>query len=139
MMIQITRGGSLIDVSPAELERMRCAFPRDHFVPLSDILDRDLLNAFLNRLDVEEFGARAAIRENAGYINSFGPLSESIHLAISFVFNDAALFGLVRAITDCPPIESFVDRVIRMIPGQGHFVKWHIDIMNCRNGCWRCA
>jgi hypothetical protein len=47
---------------------------------------------------------------------------------LELVANDPKFFDVVSAITGCGSIGSFVGRIYRMVPGQGHYDSWHSDV-----------
>lgn len=53
--------------------------------------------------------------------------NNALSAQIQFFLNDQKIFKFVEQITGCEAIGCFHGRVYHMVPGQGHYHKWHTD------------
>jgi len=123
--IRLKASGSKIQVSSAELEKMRRDF-RSHFVALPGLLDESLTAQLLALVDSVKFCEPPANHSRAT-INGLLAGNQLADTRLSFLFNDDGFFDFIRAIAGCPPIRAFGGRLIRLLPGVGHYIRWHSD------------
>ena len=110
--------------SPAEVERLRDEFERDHHVKLPGFLGAGLLDRVRRYIDEGEFSTR--VHEGIGTELSLKQ-GKSPRLLL-FLTNDPELFEVVRAITGCDRIGLFNGRIYRMLPSPEHTDSWHDDL-----------
>ena len=124
-MIRITRAGTRVSPSRAEVARLRREFELRHYVRLRRVLDPDLLAFVLRGIEASEFQERthADIGSNKELCLGKSPVVGLLHVLV----NGDDLFAAVRRITGCGPIGCFDGRVYRTIPGYGHRDAWHSD------------
>jgi hypothetical protein len=115
--------GSHEDVQAAAVTLARPA------VLLRGFLAADLLEDIQRRLATATFSPRI----ETGFTVGRAPRDEiladdGISGRIRFLFNDPALFDLVRALSGCDRIGFFRPTVFRMLASRGHFDEWHGDV-----------
>jgi hypothetical protein len=111
----------------ADADRMaalRDRYARDHLVHLPRFLDAGLLDLVRLGLDRGSFVDFTHDGIGTEQVLDAGPCAGLLDL----LFNDAALFEFMRALTGCPPIGCFQGRVYRFVPGAGHHDSWHSDM-----------
>jgi len=130
-MLQISRTGTRVDATEAEIAETRSHLDRHHWVKLPRVLAPELL------ADVQARLARAEFIETAHP----GVVPPSLDLCmvpsalsglLELVFNDAAVFDLVERVTGCDSIARFGGFIYRLTAtyGQGH--HWHNDLVESR-------
>lgn len=127
-MVQLTRSGVVNLLSVQDLDRLRTQFEGEHCVRLPAFLDADLLS-FVQK-QVEHAGFDVQHHQNIG-VELCSTDVMTLRL-LYFVSNDPKLFGVVRQITGCGRIGSFLGRVYRMVAGAGHYDSWHSDAVGHR-------
>ena len=122
-MVQLTRSGPVISPAVPHLDRLRTQFDGEHCIRLPGFIDAELLR-FIQK-QIEHAGFDVCVHENIGVELT---LAEDITLSLLlFLSNDPKLFEVVRQVTRCDHIGSFMGRVYRMAPGAGHYDSWHSD------------
>jgi hypothetical protein len=127
-VLQLTRSGPALSWTDADLRRLRTQFDERHCIRLPSLLDADEFAYLQRQLE------RAAFADKKhGNIGVEVCLQESpaLHL-LNFLTNDDRFFELVRRLTGCGPIGTFLGRVYRMVPGSGHYDSWHSDCVDHR-------
>ncbi len=127
-MIQLTRVGTTFSGSPEDLDRLRSEFDRQHWIRLSKLLDPELLQLILHRIEQADFLQRT----HKGVGVEVCMADKITWGLLHFVSNDPKLFQIIQEITRCGPIGCFDGRVYRMVPGEGHYDSWHDDLGNNR-------
>jgi hypothetical protein len=132
-----TPSGSSIEVvegSPAEIERLRAEFERQHCVKLPRLLGEELFEEVVERVAQAEFApllhkdfqSDASGSEDAGFVEASMKQESPAFALLLFLMNDPHLFELVQRVTGCDPIGRFDGRVYRMDPSA--YSGWHDDI-----------
>ena len=127
-VIQIARSKISSALPLQRLKRLREHFDRCHYVRVPGILEprlleyarRELKDAPFFKVTYETVGTELCMREN------------TLDGMFLFLLNDPYLFDLAEKITGCGRIRSFVGRMYRFIPGEGHHDSWHEDTMESR-------
>jgi hypothetical protein len=107
---------------------MRRSFDRAHVIRLPQFFAPDLLEFVRRSVREGTFVDRAdegLAREQCMEPN---PALALLYL----VANDAKLFDVVREISGCDHIGSFIGRVYLMRAGAGHYDRWHSDMDGSR-------
>ena len=105
-------------------------FEKYHWAKLLGLLENSLCEHVLLKIEAGEFYERV--------YKEIGPnrelcLKRDLTVALlNFVMNNAELFRVIEAISDCGHIGSFVGRVYRFMPGSEHFSSWHNDAVQNR-------
>jgi hypothetical protein len=130
-MLQVARGNTVGDTSPAEISALRSHFDRHHWIRLPDMVEAHLLRDIQDRL------ARAQFVERVHH----GVTPPSVDLCMipnaaaalmELAFNDPAILRVVEQITGCASIARFGGFVYRLAPGVGHQHHWHNDLVESR-------
>ena len=127
-MIQLTRVGTTFSGSPEDLDGLRSEFGRQHWIRLSRLLEPELLQLILRRIEQADFLQRT----HKGVGVEVCMADKITWGLLHFVSNDPKLFQIVGEITGCGRIGCFGGRVYRMIPGSGHYDSWHTDMADYR-------
>jgi len=130
-MLRISRDASHVDASTAQMTRLRAHFDRHHWAKLPAVLSRDLLADVQARLARAEFVERA----HPGVVPPSLDLSmvpSVLSGLLELVFNDAAVFNLVRGVTGCGTIARFGGFVYRLTSAHGLEHHWHNDLVESR-------
>ena len=125
-MIQLTRSG-LRGSSPGEVVRLADTFATSHAVKLPRLLEPALLETVSRAVASSRFTERVHAHLDPPTID-LGLDDPATHGRLLVLFNDAALFHFVEAVTGCPPIGAFQGTVYRMVPGAHHLDSWHDDV-----------
>jgi len=123
-MIRLTRAGAEFTGRPADIDRLRQQFDREHCIRLPGLLEPGLLQQVLDGIEHSSFSPRThkdigeeLCLQNPGTIG-----------LLTFLANDPRFFHIVQQTTGCGPIGCFAGRVYRMIPHSGHYDSWHDDL-----------
>ena len=127
-MIQLTRTGLKFRGNEDDVRRLHEQFQRDHFLVLSRLIDPELLEQIMERVDAASFpdygddGITSQVMMD-------DPLTFGL---LEFLVNIPAFQRLIERITGCPRIGNFRGRVYRMLPSNRHRIKWHDDVVDHR-------
>jgi hypothetical protein len=127
-LIQLTRNGLVSYGSSADLRQLRAKFRRDHYLILPKIIEPDLLQTILQRIDSAPFlqvGFDGVASQSV--IND--PVSYSI---LFFLMNIPEFQRLIQRITGCRKISEFKGRIYRLNPSTGESILWHTDVCDHR-------
>jgi 2OG-Fe(II) oxygenase superfamily len=127
-MVRFTRSGVTSTASPGDLDRLRRQFDETHCIRLPKLLDGDLLDVVRRELARAEFADRPHVGIGVEGWMAFNAASTLLY----FLSNDPRFFQLVRHVTGCGDIGSFIGRAYRMVPGAGHYDSWHSDAFGDR-------
>lgn len=123
-MIQMTRRGLAVTGKDADLKSLRKNFDRQHCLLLKDFLHPEVVSLILPFLQRAEY-----LPAQYKHVGSELRMEPNLALdTLSFLANDAKLFGLVQMITGCGSIGCFQGRVYRLIPNPQHNFDWHDDL-----------
>ena len=127
-MIRLTRSGLVLNGPPAELRQLRQQFDREHHVILPKLLEPELLEMVLRRVEAARFTPNVD-----DHLTSETTMQDpdTVYL-LTFLFNMPAFQRVVQRITGCRRIATFNGRVYRMSASEGHHTVWHNDIVNHR-------
>jgi hypothetical protein len=131
MTLRISRTAARVDASAARIVDLRAHFDRHHWVRLPGVLSRDFLADVQWRLARAEF----VEREHPGVVPPSVDLSmvpSTLSGLLELVFNDAAVFNLVRGVTGCGTIARFGGFVYRLTSAHGLEHHWHNDLVESR-------
>jgi len=123
-MIQITRLGLAFTGTDADIELLRRDFARDHFLLLKNFLHPDILSLIRPFLERAEYSPAKYKHVGSELRMEPNPAFDTL----SFLANDAKLFGLLETITGCGSIGCFSGRVYKLIPDPRHNFEWHDDL-----------
>lgn len=127
-MIRLDLDRSSLDVTDAELLALRADWAANSHVRFPGFFSGPLLARAQSLLETSQFTPKAHEGVGQDWLCENGPLVD----ILMFLLNDAALFGVVRRITDCGEIGCFQGRVYRMDPRQSHHEHWHDDLAHDR-------
>ena len=126
MLIRVRRSGVSLETSG--LAELRARFEVSHCVRLEGLLDSDLLNFLVDRLERGTWSERVHDGIGIEHVLDEDP---ALHMLL-FLTNAPAFRGAVQAVTGCRPLVQFNGRVYRMVPSRGHYDDWHDDMTNER-------
>ena len=121
-MLQITRQG-VIPVSSEELDRQRQQFIRAGYVHLHSFIDRPLAEELASLVNKANFTRR--LTPNIGCVESCD--AAQINVILNKALSQPAVMSAVSRIYTDTPLQFFRGNVVRRIPGEGHFSRWHND------------
>jgi hypothetical protein len=124
MVVQLMRGGARRG-DPDTISRTREAFARQHLVRIRSFLAPDLLDDIARVIEGAEFQRR--IHPDMDDALDVSLEDPGIRWRLIFLMNDPQLFSLIRELTGCHEIGFFFPVVYKIVPGQGHFDRWHDD------------
>jgi len=122
-VVVATRRGIVVHADDAQIEALRGELAQRHAVRFRHFLDGDLLARVQNEIDAGKF----ATREDEGIAVELCLEPSRALDIVMFVMNSPQMFGVVRAITGCDPIEAFAGRIYRFDPKVTHHDSWHDD------------
>ncbi len=123
MIVQLRhRGVAVPDASALTQARQR--FEQGHCILLPSLLAPELVTAVLTAFEQTSFSDY----EHEGIGSELCARHGLATGVLELLANDPEFFAIVRTLTGCGPIGSFVGRVYRMVPGQGHYDSWHSDV-----------
>ena len=128
--IQITRAGTQVTLSLADVAILRAEFEAAHCIRLPGLLAPDLLAALLVRIARARFEDR--VHEGIGPNRELWMTDQALTGVLQLLTNARPLFDLVETVTGCDRIGSFLGRVYRVVPGHGHHDAWHDDMVGGR-------
>jgi len=127
-ILQMRRGGTAV-LGPAEaIERARAEYERHCCVRLLQLLEPELWQFLQRELSQARFEEQTY--ERIGSELSMVP--GTVDFLLNLVSNDAGFLELIREVTGCDAIRSFLGRVYRLMPGEGHETNWHNDLTGTR-------
>jgi hypothetical protein len=112
-----------VALTQADPAGLRAEFERLDSVVIEGLLDDRVLDRVERELDAGEF---AEISHPTGHTELCMLGGRTVALLL-FLCNDPRLIDLVVETTGCGPIDSFVGRVYKMLPGPAHGGSWHDD------------
>ncbi|MBI3591533.1 MAG: 2OG-Fe(II) oxygenase [Candidatus Melainabacteria bacterium] len=128
MTIQITKNDTKNSLSSKELDSFKKEFNKKHCILLPKFIHSDLLKSIQDEIKLCKFSKR--IHKGIGeelYLKN----NKLIGL-LFFMLNQKKLFHIIKKITGCNKIESFLGRVYKFVPRLGHFDTWHNDLKDNR-------
>jgi len=131
-MIQLSRTGTVVSGSPADLERLRDQFEREHLVLLPRFLDPGLfqfIQSDIHRAEFQEYVHDHLVPPARELVMNGGLAPGLLELLL---MNDPKLFDAMQRICGSGAIGSFTGRVYRMLPGPEHHDAWHDDVGHAR-------
>src|SRR5690348_14400548 len=118
-MIRITRGGTQIDMTSDDRERLRAEFVRQQAILLPQFVAPDLIGLLMDRLEKSTF--HDAEREEQQVVGT-RQLAED-HLVVALLHllcSEDKLRALVGELTGCGRVLGFYGRLYRLLPQSGH-------------------
>ena len=121
--VQLRHRG-VVSAGSDALSEAREHFDREHCIFLPELLAPELVSVVLAAFertsfkDYEHEGIGSELCARQGLATG----------VLELLSNDPEFHDIVRALTGCGPIGSFVGRVYRMVPAQGHYDSWHSDV-----------
>lgn len=131
--MQLTPSGLAALPDEVESGRLHEEFARSHALRLPGLFSPALLDLFLPRVTSAEW----AVRLHEGVENERVLASQSLLSSLFFLFNEPALFALVRRISGCGEIVNFSGRVgyrhkVDAGGSHAHHYPWHDDVKDDR-------
>jgi hypothetical protein len=127
-MIQLTRKGVVFSGSNADLRDLRARFARDHYIILPRLIEPDLLETILRRIESAPFERE----EFNGIVSQSLMKDPNTFDILLFLLNSPAIHRLVERITGCRRIADFRGRVYRMLAAKNDRITWHTDLSDHR-------
>jgi hypothetical protein len=135
-MIQISRSGTIVSVSPDEVESLRSQFDRQHYIRFPSLFEPELLEFIHREVEKTEFvdRAHAAVdpETKAPARDQRMRMDSVASNLLNFALNSPTLFKLIEAVTGCGRIGSFMGTVHRFLSSAGHVDVWHDDMVHHR-------
>jgi hypothetical protein len=122
-IVQLRHRGVLVPERDS-LSQARDRFDRGHWILLPKLLAPELVTPVLTAFEQTAF----ADYEHEGIGSELCARHGLATGVLELLANDPEFLEIVRVLTGCGPIGSFVGRVYRMVPGQGHYDSWHSDV-----------
>src|SRR5258705_3575769 len=123
-VVQVTRRGTRHG-DPDTISRTREAFARQHLVRIPSFLAPDLLDNIVRLVDGAEYQRR--IHPDMDDALDVSLESPGVRWFLIFLMNDPHLFSAIQDLTGCDEIGFFYPVVYKIVPGEGHFDRWHDD------------
>jgi len=123
-MLQLTRSALVCTESPESLAEMRRCFDRSHALRLPRLFHPDLLDFVQRAVRTARFVDRADEGLTLEQCMDPNPMLGMLYL----IANDGRLFDVIRRVTGCGPIGSFIGRVYLRLAAAGHYDRWHSDV-----------
>jgi hypothetical protein len=123
-VVQLTRRGARRG-DPDTISRIRETFARQHLVRIPSFLAPDLLDNIVRLVDGAEFQRR--IHPDMDDAVDVSLENSGVRWFLIFLMNDPHLFSAIQDLTGCDEIGFFYPVVYKIVPGQGHFDRWHDD------------
>jgi 2-oxoglutarate-Fe(II)-dependent oxygenase superfamily protein len=130
VVIRINRAGTQSTLSEADIRALRREFDTTHCILLPGLLAPDLLALLLERIERAPFEEH--VHDGIGPNRELWMKDASMTGILQFLSNARSLRRLVEEVSGHHPIGSFLGRVYRVVPGQGHFDAWHNDMVDDR-------
>jgi hypothetical protein len=127
-VIQLTHRGVVFSGSQTDLRRLRAQFDRDHCIVLPKLLEPELLDIILRRIERASFP-----RYNDDGITFQVTMDDPATFdLLLFLVNNPEFHRIVQRATGCRRIANFRGRVYRMIASENHHIRWHSDVHDHR-------
>ena len=127
-MLQLTRSALVCTETPESLAEMRRCFDRSHALRLPGLFHAELLDFVQRSIRTARFADRADEGLTLERCMDPNPMLGMLYL----IANDGRLFDVIRRMTGCGPIGSFIGRVYLRLAAAGHYDRWHSDINGVR-------
>ena len=124
-MIQLTKRGVILQPSPGWIEGLQKDFAEHQCILLPHLIDTDIMQFISEQMS----NARFLPREYKGVgLETWLPSDASVS-TLHFIMNSPEFLRLVERVTSCGPIGLFWGRIYRMEPAEGHYTRWHDDVI----------
>jgi hypothetical protein len=127
-LIQLTRMGAVFSGSKADLRDLREQFKRDHYVVLPKLIEPELFQTIMQRVDSAKFQRH----EFDGVVSQSVIDDPAIFHILLFLANMPSLHRLIERITGCQQITNFAGRVYQLMPVSDDHIEWHSDMSDHR-------
>jgi hypothetical protein len=107
---------------------MRRCFDRSHALRLPGLFHPELLDLVQRSVRTARFFDRADEGLTREQCMDPTPTLGMLYL----IANDQRLFDVIRRVTGCGPIGSFIGRVYLRLAAAGHYDRWHSDMNGVR-------
>ncbi len=126
-VIKLARDRLGLPGDSAQLDDLAERFRRHHAVHLPQFLAPDAWALVQRYIDQAQYEIRVheALDPPASNLTIVEP---TLVAFCALALNDPAVTRVVRRITGCDPIGSWMGDFYRMVPGQGHRDSWHDDV-----------
>ncbi len=127
MIARLTRLGISRDATLPQLRPAREQFDRHDYLRLPGFIEPGLLKV------IQRYIGTAGFERREHEVGSELRLSNSpVASVLRILMNDPKLFRLIRQVTGCGPIGSFIGRPYQMVARQGQAFTWHNDLTKGR-------
>jgi hypothetical protein len=123
-VVQLTRAGTIVG-DRHTLDRARDAFARHHLIRIPSFFSADLLDEIERTTANSTFNPR--VHSEAHGATDVALDDERMRWLLMVVMNEPTLFSVIRSLTACDEIGCFFPTVYKLVPGSGHFDRWHDD------------
>lgn len=127
-MLQITMNGLGPMPLQESLRELRDRFNEANHIVIAGFLELELLRYIQRNISDDDF-----------YTRTHGEIAYELclqkyraHTLLYFLLNNPSLFRFIQEVTGCGKIGCFEGRGYRIVPGQGHYDKWHNDMVGNR-------
>jgi len=127
-MIQLSRTETRLNLSSESVQEIQNQFRTSHYAILPNLLDPELLDITLARLGKAQF----VTRQYEDFGRDEWPDDPVVPAILNLVCNGDVLLKTVEELTGAGPLDSFVGKIYRMVPGKNHFDSWHDDLIDGR-------
>jgi len=127
-LIQLTRKGLAFSGSAADLRSLRAQFHRDHYIILPRLIEPDLFQTILNRIEAAPFRDK----EFNGVVRQSVMDDPITYNLLMFLVNMPGFHRLIQRITGCRRIADFRGRIYRLNPSTDDRIVWHSDACDHR-------
>jgi hypothetical protein len=125
--MQLTRSEFVLDARQ-DYTALRVEFSQRQCLRLPQLIDASLLSLVFKSIAATEFYPRTWNGVGDELCMAEDSIASSL---LHFATNTPSFFEFIRTMTGCPRIGSFMGRVYRFVPGQGHS-DWHNDCFKHR-------
>jgi hypothetical protein len=126
--IQLTRTGAIFSGSKTDLRALRDQFERDHYLILPKLIEPELFQTIMQRVDSAKF----LRREYDGVVSQSVMDEPATYHILFFLANMPSLHRLIERITGCRRIANFTGRVYQLMPVSNDRIEWHSDMSDHR-------
>ncbi len=127
-MIQLTRHGMVFSGSVTDLRALRAQFQRDHYLILPKLIEPELFQTILRRVEAAPFQQVEFDGITCQSIMN-DPITYNL---LVFLLSVPEFQRTVQRITGCRRVADFDGRVYRMSPRTDDRILWHTDAWNHR-------
>lgn len=129
-MIRLTATGA-VSGDEQRIKALSTQYQSENWVMLPQLLDAALLERVQGGISTGQFIDSPVNLDSASEESAYSRqqlAKDSTGAILNFVLNSQELFEVIRSISACDHIGSFIGRVYRMQPGGEDYIPWHDDL-----------